>query len=96
MLIELVRVIKFGNDYTLKKVFINPKQIIYVQADDAMLRTLNEGGIPLDLHQSTGFSKVKLESNGLIEDMVVVGDPEIIHEKIRRNFIMNNKQLLRD
>ncbi len=96
MLIELVKIIKTGKDYTLKQIFVNPKHVVYLQEDENFKRKLKEGIISLDLHQSTGFSKLRLESNGMREELTVIGEPNLIIRKMDSVALRNQKQLLRD
>ena len=94
MLIPFIKITKSGRDYTLRQIFVNPTQIVYVQEDIIFKRKLKEGIISLDLHQSTGFSKVRIHNGGSTEDVTIVGTPEMIREKIERTSISSRKQLL--
>ena len=96
MLVELIKIIKNGRDYTLKQIFVNPKHVVYLQEDEAFKRKLKEGIISLDLHQSTGFSKLRIEANGIHEELTVIGDPSLIIKKIDSVIVHSRKQLLRD
>tara|TARA_Y100000592_G_C5480411_1_gene325107 strand:- start:4116 stop:4406 length:291 start_codon:yes stop_codon:yes gene_type:complete len=96
MLVKLIKIMKSGRDYSLKQIFVNPSQILYIQEDERFISDLREGAISLDIHQSTGFSKIRLDSNGIYEELTVVGDPEIIQRKIENVIFSTRKQLLRD
>lgn len=82
MLVPLIKITKSGRDYFLEKIFINPKQIIYVWEDNEFKQKLKEGAMSIDLHQSTGFSKIKINLNNQTEIITVVGDPSMIETKI--------------
>ena len=96
MLVKLIKIIKSGKNYSLKQIFVNPSQILYIQEDERFMNQLKEGVISLDIHQSTGFSKIRLDSNGTYEELTVIGDPEIIQRKIEGVIFSTRKQLLRD
>ena len=94
MLIPLIRIVSTGRDFSLSQIFVNVSQIIYIQEDLNFKRKLKEGIVSLDLHQSTGFSRIKLDNGGLTEEVVVVGEPEIIKAKIDSHHYKFKKALL--
>jgi hypothetical protein len=94
MLIPFIKISKSGRDYTLKQILINPMQIIYVHEDELFKRKLKEGVISLDIHQSTGFSKIRLDNSGITEEITVVGTPDLIHRKIESGVLSSRRQLL--
>jgi len=96
MLVKLIKIMKTGRNYSLKQILVNPSQILYIQEDEKFTSDLREGVVSLDLHQSTGFSKIRLDSNGIFEELTVVGDPDIIQRKIENVVFSSKKQLLRD
>ena len=96
MLVPFIKITKSGRDYTLKQIYINPIQIMYVQEDELFKRKLKEGIISLDLHQSTGFSKIRLDNSGISEEIVVVGTPDIIRKKIDTTVTASRRQLLQE
>ena len=95
MLVPFVRIIRVGRDYTFKQIFINPLQISYIHEDEACKAKLKEHIESLNLHESTGFSRIKLDNAGLMEEITVVGSPEMIQKKIQSNIVISRKQLLR-
>jgi hypothetical protein len=55
-----------------------------MRIDDAMNQRLNEGSLPLDLDVRQGFTKLYINRGQSGLDVTVVGNPEIIQEKIDR------------
>jgi len=96
MLVRLVRIVRSGRDYTLKQIYVNPLQISYIQEDEDHKVKLKEHIVSLNLHESTGFSKIRLDNGGSFEEITVLGSPEMIHEKIQAKVTNSRKQLLRD
>ena len=94
MLIELVQIKqdRRGN-YSLDKVYVNPRQIIYMSENTTMRETLKEGKMKLGLNQNlTSFTNIKLNYNDYSSDIVVIGHPELIESKI---IAKQQKQLLK-
>ena len=96
MLVRLIKIIKSGRDYSLKQIYVNPSQILYIQEDDRFTNDLKEGVMSIDIHQTTGFSKIRLDTNGIFEELTVIGEPEVIHRKIESAIFSSRKKLLRD
>ena len=93
MLVELIQVFHRDNSYHLKSVFVNPQQIIFMSEDHKMKQDLQEGKIKLGLNQTfTSFTRLRMNMAGYVEEMVVVGDPGLVENKI---FNKTSKQLLR-
>ena len=83
MLIPLIRIKMItGEKYILQQIYVNPVQIVYISEDYKLIQKLKEGKISLDLHVSTGFTKIKMHLNGYVEEITVVGAPDIIEQKI--------------
>ena len=83
MLVELVQ-IKFNYDsnYTLSTIYVNPLHIVSLSEDSRMKRALSEGKMNLEIHESATFTRLTLNESRAFSEMVVVGDPREIHEKI--------------
>ena len=68
-------------NFTLREVFVNPEHVVCVREDLLALNHLQEGNLPEGLME-TKFSKIHLNrgQNGI--DLVVIGGPEIVQEKL--------------
>ena len=95
MLIKMIRISQHNSVYSLKEVFINPKQITYIYEDEFMKKCLHEGTVSLDLHPSTSFTKIRLDGRGLQEEFTVIGDPNSIKETIRSSVLTDKRELLK-
>jgi len=93
MNIELVEVFRERNishknvsvakqEFSLRKIFVNPEHVVCMRMDDAMNRRLNEGLLPSDLDTRQGFTKLYINRGQSGLDVTVVGDPEIVQKKI--------------
>jgi len=96
VLVKLIKIIQTGNNYSLKEIFVNPKQISYLLEDEIMKEKLLEGTVSINLHQSTSFTKIRLDNSGLREEFTVIGDPYLIEQKIKKTIREDRRQLLRD
>ena len=68
--------------YTLREVTINPKYVVCVREDNAMQRMLTEGLLPDELNNEHEFTRVYLDRGQSGIDIVVVGNPESVEEKL--------------
>lgn len=98
MFIKLFKLNKKWNagehDYYLSEITINSSKIVYMAEDVESISLLREGKINLSLHEAASFTKIKLSSaHGSPEQIVVVGNPNLIEQKILRS---SSRQLLRD
>tara|TARA_R110002110_G_C13367977_1_gene710042 strand:- start:43 stop:327 length:285 start_codon:yes stop_codon:yes gene_type:complete len=83
MLIELTEIkYNYQNKYRLSSIFINPLHIVSLTEDMKMKKNLSEGKIDLDLSDHAEFTKITLNESRTFNEMVVVGSPHSIHEKI--------------
>ena len=93
MLIELIQVKQRNDTYNLSTVYVNPQQIVFMSEDLRMKQELQEGKIKLGLNQTfTNFTRIRMNMSGYVEEIIVVGDPGLIENKI---FNKASKQLLR-
>ena len=90
-MIELVTISKVGQTWYLNKVIINPEHVSIVVESQDHKRFLSEGKINLGLGPHVSFSKVKMAASSGFEELIVVGSPTSIMEKINKN----TKQLLK-
>jgi len=69
-------------EYSLREVFINPEHVVCIREDASAWNSLQEGLMPDGLDSRTRFSKLHLSrgNNGL--DIIVVGEPNQIKEKL--------------
>ncbi len=91
MLIPVVQIMRNGRGYSLKEMYINPREVIYMTEEISYKRKLAEGRIKLDLHPGTTFTKIKINMNNHVEEIVVIGTPQMIESKF-----FKVKKLLRD
>ena len=93
MLVELVELRKRNDGaYYLSKIYVNPKHIIYVSEDRQTTMLMKEGSTGLGLVKGATFSKIKIDEGSRPNNIVVVGDPSSIEDKIFRK---SAKQILR-
>lgn len=76
--------------YSLREVFVNPDQVVCLREDARMKQSLNEGKLPAELSSAQQFTKIHMNRGNSGLDIVVVGPPHIIEEKI-----FKTKQLLK-
>mgnify|MGYP003139598777 CR=1 FL=1 len=77
--------------YTLREVTVNPTHVICLREDSSMTGRLNEGKLPEGLDNRQRFTKVILDRGQTGLEMVVVGAPTQISEKLR----LSTRELLR-
>ncbi len=94
MLVELIQIKQDTNgNYSLSNVYINPQQIVFISENKSMKQKLVEGKLNLGLNQSfTNFSNIRMNHHNYASELVVVGDPGLIEQKI---FLKTQKQLLK-
>ena len=90
-MIELITISQVGQTWYLNKIIVNPKYVSTVVESQEHSRLLNEGKINLGLGPHVVFSKVKMAALSGFEELVVIGSPSSIMEKITKN----TKQLLK-
>jgi len=94
MLIELIEIkFSYENKYKLSTVFINPLHIVSMSEDNKTRRDLIEGRINLDISESATFTKIILNESRSFNEMVVVGPPQEVYQKVYNS---KKKMLLRD
>ena len=87
MIVKLVELfeVRQHNDrtsYSLREVFINPEQIACLREDILSSRKLEAGLLPENLDNRQRFTKIHLNRGMSGIDIVVVGDPMAIKEKL--------------
>ena len=81
-MIELVNITKAGQTWFLNKVVINPQHISVVCEADDVNELLKEGKINIGLNEHVTFSRITMTSRSGYEDLIVVGSPTQLLEKI--------------
>jgi hypothetical protein len=72
-----------SNSFSLREVYVNPKHVVCLREDDAAKKYLNEGRMPEELDDRQVFTKIHLNRGQSGIDITVVGDPNIIEEKLK-------------
>ena len=83
MLVELVQVINNGTGYSLSKIYLNTRHIVFISEDQRTQSLIRESN-NLGLAPETTFSKIRINDAGLSREISVVGDPTMIESKIFR------------
>ncbi len=83
-LIEVSRSSNVINDagYTLKEIFVNPEHVVCLREDHHTLKLLHEGRLPDHLDTRQKFTKVQMNRGSTGLDIVVVGCPSTVEEKL--------------
>ena len=72
-----------GNSFSLREVYVNPEHVVCLREDDMARKYLNEGRMPEELDERQIFTKIHLNRGQSGIDITVVGDPNIIEEKLK-------------
>ena len=92
-MIKLIQINKSSpNNYRLQNIYINPKHIIFMSENFRFKQELIEGKINIDIDKTARFTKIKINENAGISEIIVVGAPDMIEEKIYNN---SKKSLLK-
>lgn len=68
--------------FTLQEVYVNPDQVICLREDLQMTQYLSEGILPSNLDSRQKFTKIYMNRGNAGFDIVVVGTPTSVDEKI--------------
>ena len=90
-MLELIAISKAGVTWYLNKVVLNPDHIVLVTESREHNRLLLEGELALGLDSQVSFSKVKMSATSGFDELIVVGSPVAILEKMNTK----TKQLLK-
>ena len=90
-MLELVTISNVGSEWYLNKAIINPDHIVMVTESIEHNSLLKEGKIELGFNSNVQFCKVQMASVSGFTELIVVGSPSSIMEKINKN----KKQLLK-
>ncbi len=69
--------------YTLREITINPQHVICLREDSTMPSRLTEGRLPEGMDSRQRFTKVILDKGQSGLELVVVGSPTQISEKLK-------------
>ena len=69
--------------FTLREITINPQHVICLREDSVMANRLDEGTLPQGLDTRQRFTKVTLDRGQSGLELIVVGDPSQVKEKLR-------------
>ncbi len=90
-MIELITISKAGQTWYLNRVIINPQHVATITESREHNQILSEGQFNLGLDSNVQFSKVKMVASSGFDELIAVGSPSMIMEKMNRN----TKQLLK-
>tara|TARA_R110000824_G_scaffold111463_2_gene259905 strand:+ start:1210 stop:1521 length:312 start_codon:yes stop_codon:yes gene_type:complete len=79
--------------FELDEVWINPTSILQIRPDLMMKNNLSKGYLPMKLDDRQEFSRIKFGTGNNVSSVTVVGNPEVIAEKIFNTD--GDRQLLR-
>ena len=91
-MLELITISSVGSTWYLNKAIVNPNHIAMVIESMEHNGLLKEGKINLGLDPNIKFSIVKMAAISGFTELIVVGSPSSIMEKINKN----KKQLLKE
>jgi|TARA_Y100000034_G_C6518933_1_gene223258 hypothetical protein len=86
MVIKLVEIYEEQNfsekKYKLREVFINPEHIVCLRDEPRLKALLSEGRLPEGMDSRQEFTRVYMNRGQSGLDVVVVGAPQVIEDKI--------------
>ena len=80
-----------NRSYSLREVYINPEHVVCVREDPTLKERLNEGLLPSNLDARQDFTRIYLDRGHAGLDVIVVGNPAMVKEKI----VKSGKQMLK-
>jgi len=69
--------------YTLREIYVNPEHVVSLRAATAYKQKLAENAMPKDLDSRQEFTRLMLNRGQSGLEVVVVGAPEVIENKLR-------------
>ena len=89
MIVKLIEIYEVGRQqsadkttFSLREVFVNSEHIACLREDTSTSKKLQSGLLPKELDPRQRFTKIHLNRGLSGIDLVVVGDPQIIQEKL--------------
>lgn len=71
-----------GAGYTLREIFVNPEHVVCLREDHHTLALLHEGRLPDNLDNRQKFTRVQMNRGSTGLDIVVVGAPAVVEQKL--------------
>ena len=90
-MLELVTISNIGSEWYLNKTIVNPNHIVMITDSREHNSLLKEGKIDLNFNSQIKFSKVQMAAISGFSELIVIGSPSAIMEKVNKN----KKQLLK-
>ena len=84
-MIELITISTTGQTWYLNKTIVNPNHIVLVTDDPKHNKMLKEGKIDLGFDSGVSFSKIQMAAASGFNQLIAVGSPSSIMEKINKN-----------
>ena len=69
-------------EYSLADVWVNPRAILYFQADSALTEENKHNPLLEGLDREHMFTKLFISENGFARQIIVVGDPAAVNREI--------------
>tara|TARA_Y100000034_G_C6595537_1_gene258880 strand:- start:205 stop:495 length:291 start_codon:yes stop_codon:yes gene_type:complete len=73
--------------YCLREVYVNPDHVVCLREDLSMKRKLEADLLPEDMNPNQQFTKVSLNRGHSGIDLVVVGPPDSIENKLKSKLL---------
>ena len=80
----------YSKEFSLREVYVNPDHVVAMRPDNRMVNMLTEGRLPDELDERQKFTLIHMDRGHSGIDVTVVGDVELIREKL-----FNSKKLLK-
>jgi hypothetical protein len=71
-----------GKKYSFREVIVNPDHIVCLREDPATILASRSGDMPADLDKRQSFTRLYIDRGQLGMDIVVVGSPNQVLEKL--------------
>ena len=69
-------------EYSLTDIWVNPRAILYFQADEMLSEENNHNPLIEGLDREHAFTKLYISENGFVRQLTVVGDPAVVNREI--------------
>ena len=90
MLVEFTKVEMVEGQPQIKRIWVNPSNVVSVVADNLKYYELKEGLIKAGVHEQLHISEMKLYDGTVTNSVLILGPPSLIREKLT-----GKKQVLR-
>jgi len=75
--------------YTLREIYVNPEHIISLREASSYEQKIVEGIMPEDLDPRQRFTRLMLNRGQTGSEIIVVGAPEMIEDKLRMRGVLH-------